>query len=67
MSIEQAIAAAIVFKMTCQQRAGVKDPGDARSCKELLAQSGLEHRQHSLLIQAAEVIDDFLLAHQVQA
>jgi len=58
--IEDVQAAARAFKAILQMRAKVTDPNDPRTCKELLAHSGVQHKFNQLLIQACEVIDDFL-------
>jgi hypothetical protein len=60
-TLESVLSAAHDFKQTLRARAGVTDPNDKRSCKELLAHGMVEHRYNKLLVQAAEIIDDFLL------
>ena len=60
-TIDDVRAAALAFKTMLQAR--VKAPADdRRTCKELLAHGGVVHRHEKLLIQAAEIIDDFLIA-----
>ena len=58
---EDVLAAAQSFKQTLRERAGWLD--DKRSCKELLAHGMVEHKHNKLLVQACEIIDDFLLSH----
>jgi hypothetical protein len=60
-TIDDVVAAAQAFKTMLQARVKAP-PDDRRSCKELLAGGGVQHQHNKLLIQAAEIIDDFLLA-----
>jgi hypothetical protein len=60
-TIDQVMSAAADFKRDLRVRAGVTDANDKRSCKELIAHGMVEHKHNQLLVQACEIIDDFML------